>query len=448
MAKPNGSIARDLREGTALVGIWGLGYIGYSSMAHFARAGIRCLGMDVVPEKVAAVNEGHSPIANMEFWLGFDTAPLAKAGLMRATGDHKALLARDVRVQLVCIPTERGGEPFYDYLRDVAQKLTKHEAAGTAEPPLVIIESTLSPNATDEIVIPIFEKAGLKVGKDILLAVAPRRDWFITADKNLKELPRITGGTNEAATQAAIEVLHIVCDRMHAASDHRHAALVKSIENAYRQVEITLANELSLAYPDLDMREILRLVGTKWNIGTYHPSFGTGGYCIPLAPKYVLMGTKHPERLSIIHAAVAADRGQPQRVADALVRRGVQRVGILGLAYKGDLKVDILSPAIALAESLRKAGVEVKIHDPYYSDEEIRRLAGAETFAFPEGLAQFDAVCIVADHMRYKSEPSGSLRNHLTGCRLILDNTAIWSGRDLGGIEYHYAGDAGWLEAP
>ena len=446
LSRPD-EIGRALKEGVGRVGIWGLGYIGYSSMAHFARAGVRCIGMDVVPEKVKAVNEGHSPIPNMEFWLGFDTAPLARAGLMRATGDHKELLEPDVRVQLVCIPTERGGEPFYDYLRDVIQKLSAHKGVRTAAPPLVIIESTLSPNATDEHVIPLFEAAGLRVGKDVLLAVAPRRDWFITADKNLKELPRVAGGTTPETTEAAIRVLRVVCDVLHAAPDHKHAALVKSIENAYRQVEITLANELSLAYPDLDMREILRLVGTKWNIGTYHPSFGTGGYCIPLAPKYVLMGTEHPERLSIIHAAIQADREQPNRVAAALVRRGVRKVGILGLSYKGDLKVDILSPTLALTEALRKEGIEVKVHDPYYAAEEVKRIAGVETFDFPQGLREFDAVCIVADHMRYKSEPSGSLRESLKGCRLLLDNVAIWRDRDLGSVEYRYAGAAGWLEA-
>ena len=85
------------------------------------------------------------------------------------------------------------------------------------------------------------------------------------------------------------------------------AELVKSIENCYRHVEINLANELSLAFPDKNMREVLNLVGTKWNMNTYYPGFGTGGYCIPLSSKYVIGGSKFPKKLNIVKAAVKLD---------------------------------------------------------------------------------------------------------------------------------------------
>ncbi|RLG57820.1 MAG: hypothetical protein DRN83_00805 [Hadesarchaea archaeon] len=439
------SIKEQLKSGEKKVGIWGLGYIGYSSMAHFAKNGVKCLGTDIVEEKVNAVNEGRIAIPNMEFWLGFDVKPLAEAGLMKATTDCKELINNDVPVQLICVPTEKGAEPYDGILIDVMEKLCGFKDVETDSPPLIIIESTITPDRVEKVVFPIMEKHGIKIGKDMLLGVAPRRDWFVSPEKTLKTLPRVVGGTTPETTDLMAQVLGIVCDTVLKARDHRHAALVKSVENAYRHLDITLANQLSLAYPDINMREVLELVGTKWNIGTYHPSFGTGGYCIPLAPQYVLTGAKNPDALTLLKAAIESDSKMPIKVAERLIKNGAKNVGILGLAYKGDLKVDVLSPTLKIAKELLKKGITVKVHDPYYTKDEIKRLTGAETFDFPKGMDEFDAIIIVADHMQYRSIPAKEILSNLKNCKLILDNVGIWNDIEFRNIEYHVAGDGGWL---
>jgi UDP-N-acetyl-D-mannosaminuronate dehydrogenase len=237
------------------------------------------------------VIEGRVPVANLEYWLGFDPKPLVDAGMIRATTDWEELLNDEIAVHMIAIPTEKGDKPWDGALRDVTEKIAKVETTQNISP-LMIIESTLTPKKTDELVIPILESAGLRVGRDIHVGVAPRRDWFISPEKNLKTLPRIVGGTTPETTKLMMEVLSIVCDHLVPATDHRHAEMVKSIENAYRHVEITLANQLSLAFPDLDLIEVLRLVGTKWNIGTFHPSFGTGGYCLA-GKEFVVAATEN-----------------------------------------------------------------------------------------------------------------------------------------------------------
>ncbi len=259
--------------------MWGTGYIGFSSMANFASEGVSCVGTDISETLVSTINVGKTPVPNMEYWLGFDTKYLVESGMMTATVDWKKVLAPEFAVHMIAIPTEKEDEPWDGALEDVITKIATHMPK-SGDPPLVIIESTLTPNKTDELVVPILEKKNLKVGKDIFLGVAPRRDWFISPEKNLRALPRIVGGTTPETTNLMIEVLSIVCDRLIPAPDHRHAEIVKSVENAYRHMEITLANQLSLAYPSLNMVEVLRLVGTKWNVGTFHPSFGSGGYCL------------------------------------------------------------------------------------------------------------------------------------------------------------------------
>ena len=441
-------IKKQLLNGDNAIGVWGTGYIGYSTMASFAYNGVRCIGVDVLPGKVEAINRGIVPVENLDKWLSFDVKPLVESGLIKATTDWKELIRPDVAVHMIAIPTEKDGAPYDAILEDVIRKIADGIKNIVREsPPLVIIESTLTPGRSDRIIIPIFRKAGLSVGKDILLGVAPRRDWFISADKNLKNLPRIIGGTTPETTEMMKDVLSIVCDTLLPAPDHKHAEMIKSIENAFRHADITLANQLSLAYPNIDMKTVLKLVGTKWNIGTYHPSFGTGGYCIPLSSQYVLLGAEKPDELTILKSAIETDSQQPIRVAESIISRGFRNIGILGLAYKGDLKVDILSPAVKIAKHLKEKGANVKVNDPYYSREEIQKITGCENFDFPDGLHEFDCVLIVADHSLYRFTQNNVILSNMKNCRLVLDNTGIWGKVPFkeSGIEYRVAGDKRWL---
>jgi UDP-N-acetyl-D-mannosaminuronic acid dehydrogenase len=443
-----GLLRKKLLNGDGKVGVWGTGYIGFSTMANFAANGVACLGTDVVQSVVDTINQGKVPIPNLEYWLGFPVEPLVKSGMMRATTSWKELLSEEIAVHMIAIPTEKDDKPWDDALIDVTQKISTIADRKMDGAPLVIIESTLTPNRTNEVVIPLLKGKGLRIGEDIHVGVAPRRDWFISPEKNLKNLPRIVGGTTPTTTEMMIDALGIVCDRLVPAPDHRHAEIVKSIENAYRHVEITLANQLSLAFPDIDMVEVLKLVGTKWNIGTFHPSLGTGGYCIPLSSKYLLSGAKRSDALTILRATIETDEQMPGVVAEHLARRGAKRVGILGLAYKSDLKVHTLSPTLKIVPRLKEKGVEVKVHDPYYSEKEIEQIVGTETFAFPEGLREFDAVVIVAAHRAYRTVPDSMILKNLGKCKLIVDNVEeAWRRVDFfaSGIEYHVAGDRGWL---
>lgn len=442
-------LKKSLLEGTKRIGVWGVGHIGYSTMSHFAESGVQCVGFDIDPEKVAQINRGEIPIFAMDYWLGFDPTFLYQHGVARATTDWHDLVAPDLAVHFICIPTERNGEPFLEPLEDVCHKLIEAVKSNSfSQPPLIIIESTLTPTTTDQFVIPMFQSAGLEVGKDVLIGCAPRRDWFSSSDnKSLRTIPRIFGGTDAHTSEALEQVLSIVCGSLVPAPDHMHAEVVKSIENAYRHAEVALAFELSRAYPSLDMRTVLELVGTKWNVGTFFPSFGVGGYCIPLSSHYVMQGAEHPEELTILRETVKVCEQQPLLVAQTLLRSGVKKVGILGLSYTENVKVFAQSPTLSISEFLMDAGVEVKVNDPHYSAEEIRNISGMDTFDFPEGLEQFDAVLVVAGHREYRLADHNNLFENLSNCRIILDNPGLWKGVDFEGtgIEYHVAGDAWWL---
>lgn len=440
------TLKHDLKTGKKKLGVWGLGYIGFSSIAYFARAGVTCLGTDPFQQRVDDVNQGKATITNLDFWLGFDTQPLAKDKRMSATTRWEDLVQSDVAVHLIAVPTEMHGKPYHDILIDVITKLSNYKHIKTEHPPLIIVESTLTPTVADNIVIPLFKKHGLEVGKDIFLGVAPRRDWFTASDKGLALLPRVVGGTTKDTTSLMAEVLSIICKNVLKAHDQKHAAMVKSIENAFRHLDITFANQLSLAYPDMDIKSVLELVGTKWNVGTYHPSFGTGGYCIPLAPQYVLEGAKHPERLTLLQEALKTDFSQPDLVVESLLKRNVRKVALLGIAYTNDLKVHVLSPALPIARKLKEKGIDIKVHDPYYNPEEISKITGCESLSFPEGLQDRDCILLVSPHMHYKYIHKQELMHHLKNTTLILDNMGVWNDLHFeNGLQYYEAGHANWL---
>lgn len=440
-------LSESLLSGSYRIGIWGTGYIGFTTMAYFASKSVHTIGTDVDEQVVMNINFGKIPIPNLEYWLGFPTKPLVDTGLIKATPDWKELIKEDVKVHMVCIPTEKEGEPWDDPLVDVCKKIAKQKPSNP--PTLVIIESTLTPGRSDDVTIPIFEKEEFNVGQDILIGVAPRRDWFISPEKSLENLPRVVGGTSKETTEIMIDVLSIVCENLLAAPSNREAEMVKSVENMFRHVGITVANQLAVSYPDIDIREVLRLVGTKWNIETYKPSFGTGGYCIPLSSKYVLGGTMNPARLEILKKVIEADSSQPDLIADLLVRKGSKNIGLLGLAYKSDLKIHILSPALRIAKKLKEYNISFKVHDPYYSDQEIRELVDAPSFKFPEGLEEFDALAITPNHRLYEFMPKKEILQYLRNCKLILDDQGSWERwrKDFANlnIDYRMVGDRNWL---
>ena len=162
--------------------------------------------------------------------------------------------------------------------------------------------------------------------------------------------------------------------------------MVKSVENAYRHMDITLANQLSVAFPKENIREVLELVGTKWNLETYHPGIGTGGYCIPLSSRYILSQVRDNKKLTLLRETIKTDDKMNLLIARSITKKGFKRIGILGLSYKGDLKVSVLSKVIPLVRALKKNGLNIKLFEPYFTSKEIKNILGIKTFWKGKGL--------------------------------------------------------------
>ena len=422
--------------------VWGTGYIGLSSMVYFAQKGVICKGFDVDKNKVKKINKGELTIPELKNWFNIDIKRLSKNHLLSATSNYKNLLSNKYKVHLIAIPTEKNGKPYFDILFNILKKLSLIIKKKTK--PIIIIESTLTPKFTDKFIIPYFKKLGFK-NEDYILGIAPRRDWFVAKTKTIEKLDRVVGAKNYKEGLLIKNILSIVCKKIHVSSDYSVSEMVKSIENAYRHMEITLANQLSLAYPNENMREVLKLVGTKWNIGTYHPGFGTGGYCIPLSSQYVLREVKDKSKLTLLRETIKTDTNINILIAKSLIQKGYKKIGVLGLSYKGNLKVDILSPVIPFIRYLKSRNVSVNLFDPYYSIKEIKQITGVNSFKYPEDLSKFDCIVISIDHKEFKINMK-NIGIHLKNCKYILDNMRVWEKIKFPkNITYKIPGEKNWL---
>jgi nucleotide sugar dehydrogenase len=428
-----------LREQRLSIGVWGCGHIGASGMYAFSQQGIRCVGFDVAPGRVQEIREGR--------FLSTDIVPSgrveARTQNVKATTNWADLKGESVAVHLIAVPTERGADPSSAILEDVMPRICEviRDTDLGDVTPIVIVESTIQPTWLDTVVIPALHAAGLQPGVDVLLGAAPRRDWFSGGQHSLESLPRIVGGASQDATDLMIELYSMVCREVVAARDAYHAAFTKVIENLIRFQALALGNTLSLAFPQYDMTHVLQLASTKWNIPLMHPSMGIGGHCIPLAPRYTLEegGVDNPY-LAPVREAVEFNDGYFARLYEARLREllaNCRSIAILGLAYTADAKMHKLSPALDAARVLRDTP-RLRMHDPYYSEEDIEDIVSLPTLHFPDDLRDCDGVVLVTAHTEYKQAP---VEQFLRPGTVVVDNFGTWGDRTFAeGVRYHEVG--------
>ncbi|HZS93549.1 MAG TPA: UDP binding domain-containing protein [Chloroflexota bacterium] len=428
-----------LRSGEAAIAVWGCGHIGASGMYYFARAGVRCVGYDIAAQRVAEVLEGRflSTDGVLAYRLEQPKVPVA------ATTDWRELAAYRPVVHVVSVPTERGAEPSSAALQDVMPLICESIRSTDLGDltPIVIIESTIQPSWIDTVVTPALHAGGLRPGVDVLVGAAPRRDWFSGSEYNLESLPRIVGGSTSEATEVLTDLYSIVCRDVVPARDAYHAAFTKVIENLIRFQGLTLANSLALAFPQYDMTHVFRLASTKWNIPLFHPSLGVGGHCIPLAPQYTLAeGGDSNNYLSPVRDAVTLNDNYFSTLYRERLKAllgDCRSIGILGLAYTADAKMHKLSPALDAVDCLKDTP-RLRLHDPYYTAEDIDDLCGVATLNFPDDLAGCDGIVLVTAHTPYLHT---RVEDHIRPGTIIVDNFGAWRDRDFApGVHYHEVG--------
>jgi UDP-N-acetyl-D-glucosamine dehydrogenase len=413
---------------TAVVGIVGLGYVGLPLGLVLWEGGLRVLGFDADPAKIAALGRGQSYIKH----IGPDRiAAAVSSGRYAATRDMDRLAECDAI--LICVPTPLGQhrEPDNSYIHSTAREIAKRLRRGQ----LVVLESTTYPGTTDEEVRPILETSGLKCGEDFLLAFSPEREDPGRRDFSTKTTPKVVGGVDEASTRAAAALYAVAVQKVVSVSSARVAESAKLLENVFRSVNIALVNELKVIFDrmDIDIWEVIRAAESKpFGFMAFYPGPGLGGHCIPLDPFYLSWkAAEHGEWARFIELAGEINTRMPRyvvsKVASALNEDGKavkgSRVLVLGLAYKSNVDDDRESPSYEIIELLRDAGALVEYCDPHFPVAKKTRKHDLSTLrSVPvdaEVFGQYDALVVATAHDPFKN---GDLYRK---ARLVIDTRNI-----------------------
>ena len=370
MNAPQETLVRKLNDRSAKTGVIGLGYVGLPLLVEFARAGFSAIGFDVDAEKVQQIGRGESYIPDVS---SDDLAAAVRDSGLTATTDLQRL--SDVDTINICVPTplRKTKDPDLSFVAAAAESVAKHLHAGQ----LVILESTTYPGTTEEVVQPMLERGGLKVGRDIYLAFSPERVDPGNAEWRTANIPKVVGGVDPESTEVATALYQQIVETVVPVSSTRVAEMVKLLENTFRAVNIGLVNELALMCHNLDINvwEVIDAAKTKpFGFMPFYPGPGLGGHCIPVDPFYLSWKARQSGFESrFIELAGHVNGSMPryvlERVSDALNTVGKplkgSKVHLFGVAYKADVGDVRESPAIDLAELLRARGAEVSFSDPF-----------------------------------------------------------------------------------
>nr|WP_231555922.1 nucleotide sugar dehydrogenase [Thermotoga neapolitana] len=336
---------------TAVVGVIGLGYVGLPLAVEKAKAGYRVIGFDIQKKRVDMVNAGINYIGDV---VDEELKDLVEKGMIRATTDFSELKNCDVAT--ICVPTPLGKykEPDLTYVINTAKEIAKY----LHREMLVVLESTTYPGTTEEVVLPILESTGLKVGEDFYLAFSPERVDPGNRIYKTKNTPKVVGGVTEKCTELAKILYENVLEApVHTVSSPRAAEMSKVLENTFRLVNISLINEVAILARRMGINiwEVIDAAATKpFGFMPFYPGPGAGGHCIPIDPFYLAYKAKEYDvRLDLVEMAGEINDFMPEyvvmRVQDILNERkkplNGSKVLLLGVAYKGDIDDVRESPA-------------------------------------------------------------------------------------------------------
>jgi UDP-N-acetyl-D-glucosamine dehydrogenase len=406
------SLQRKIAERTARVAVIGLGYVGLPLATAFAKAGFQVTGVDVNPEKVNAVLTGRSTIPDVS---DDELAPHVTSGQLSATLDYDTLA--DVDAMFICVPTPYDAQraPDLSFIQAACMSIQSRLRPGQ----LVVLQSTTYPGTTEEVVLPILERSGLRAGEDFCLAFSPERIDPGNVQWTAYNTPKVVGGITPACTELAANLLRQMGASVHCVSSPRAAELTKLLENTFRAVNIALVNELALLSErmGIDFWEVIEAAETKpFGFMPFYPGPGVGGHCIPVDPYYLLWKAREYDFYTrFIELAAEVNEAMPyhvvELVTEVLSEAGLALKGagvlLLGVAFKPDVDDARNSPAKRVIELLLRRGAAVTYHDPYVprfsvgNDVFHRQGVALESVELTdEALSAADCVVIVTGHRK------------------------------------------------
>lgn len=412
------ALLESIQKRQCLVGVIGLGYVGLPLIDAFTQAGFRCLGFDVDPEKVKALQAGQSYIKHIQH---DKIAGWIERGLFDATAEMNRLCEPDAL--LICVPTplDSARDPDLQFVTGTCQRIAEVLRPGQ----LVVLESTTYPTTTRDVMVPILERRvwedrGLKAGEDFFVAYSPEREDPGNPDFSAAGIPKVVGAINQESLQCAEALYQSAVAGIVPVSNCEVAEAAKVLENIYRAVNIAMVNELKTLFDamDIDVWEVINAAKTKpFGFQAFYPGPGLGGHCIPIDPFYLSwLARKQGLNARFIELAGEVNRAMPEyvisRTSEFLNESSKpikgSKICVAGVAYKKDVDDPRESPSFHLMELLLQRGADLTFSDPHVPElPKMRHFDLPEMSSrelTPEFLASLDAILIATDHSAFDYE--------------------------------------------
>ena len=402
------TFADRVRTREAKVGIVGLGYAGLPLATTFAEAGFDVTGIDLDAERVQAVQERRSYLVDVpaERYATVD-------GRLHATTDYGAVAELDALTICVPTPLSKTRTPDISYIVAAAESVAENLRPGQ----LVVLQSTTHPGTTAEVVLPILERTGARVGRDVFLGYAPERVDPGNKEWTIRNTPKLVAGVTEECRRRTEILYREIVDTVVPCSSTMVAETAKLHENTFRAVNIALANELALMCDRLGISpwEVIEAASTKpFAFLPHYPGPGLGGDCIPVVPHFLAWRLReYGYSAQLIEAAHEINASMPryvvQKISDALneERRPIRgtRFLLLGMAYKAEVHDTRESPSVEVMRQLLARGGDVRYCDPWVTELHLDGLRHESVEWSAERVREADCVVLLTQHRQFLEEP-------------------------------------------
>ncbi len=391
--------------GQPIICVVGLGYVGLPLATEFSRH-FKVIGFDINSHRVKELKLNN----NQNLII---------------TDNPQEIKQADFIIIAVPTPVTKSREPDLSHVISASETVRQNMKAGCT----IVLESTVYPGVTEEVVKPILERSGLQCGKDFRIAYSPERINPGDEEHTIDKVTKIVSGMDEETTELLAQLYSRICVEVFKARDIKTAEAAKVIENVQRDLNIALVNELSLIFDrmGLSTKDILDAAATKWNFYRYFPGL-VGGHCIPVDPYYLVYKAKevgyHPQ---VILAGRAINDYMPKHIAQMCIKllnevgkagKG-SRVLIMGLTYKGNVADTRQAPAQEIIKELNEYGVELYGYDPLLS--KIEQEFGIKAVSHLRDLTGIDCLILNVNHNVFRQITLSGLKTIMSHDLVLID---------------------------
>lgn len=435
-----------IKDKSAVISIIGLGYVGLPTAIYFAEKGFYVYGVDNKKDVIEKINKGISHLG--ELGLEGRLKKVVSENKFLALTDTKLAVSKsDFVIIIVPTPITKEKEPDLSYVISAGEEVKR----GLKKGQLIILESTVYPGVTEDILKKVLERTGLIAGTDFGLAYCPERYNPGDIDHSIERVKRIVGGINEQWGEIAKELYsQVIPEGVTKVRDIKTAEAAKVIENIQRDLNIALMNELSLIFEkmNIDVMDVINAASTKWNFNVYYPGAGVGGHCLPVDPYYLVSKAKELGYHSkVITAGRSVNDYMPYHIFGMLrdslneVEKPVKNsnVVILGFSYKENVGDFRESPTEYLLLELKRAGANITVVDPFVEMDIIKDFeVNVEKDPYV-ALRNAEAVVIMTAHNIFKDLDLGKIKS-IMKVPILIDGRRIYDKEEVKQLGFIYKG--------